>query len=150
MWIMLNSAFLSIVNKNCPPGALLVRARREGDIERTFGADLKVQRLTDADYLWHAVVPVEVIAARLVEELTTLNYGNFKSSVKDHELHDAYLGVWHVMARLQDPPPYSERHHPGFYTDSRIWEQPKDTGQPEKRVTGRAQPAGKPSKGRRP
>lgn len=36
MWICLNDAFLSIVAHRDKPGVLLVRARRPGDIERTF------------------------------------------------------------------------------------------------------------------
>ena len=36
MWLCLNNAFLSIVDKDCAPDELLVRARRDGDIERVF------------------------------------------------------------------------------------------------------------------
>ena len=36
MWIMTNNSYLSIVSKDCGPAALLVRARRAGDIEKVF------------------------------------------------------------------------------------------------------------------
>jgi hypothetical protein len=39
----------------------------------------------------------------------SISYGNFKDSVRDRALHDAYLTCWHAMARTQDPPPYSGR-----------------------------------------
>ena len=32
---------------------------------------------------------------------------NFKSSVSDNRLHDAFAGFWSIMARLQPIPPYS-------------------------------------------
>ena len=36
MWIMHSDCFLSIVSKGCGPTELLVRARRNGDIEKVF------------------------------------------------------------------------------------------------------------------
>ena len=36
MWIMHSDCFLSIVSKDCGPTELLVRARRNGDIEKVF------------------------------------------------------------------------------------------------------------------
>lgn len=58
MWICLNDAFLSIVRKDCGPNELLVRARREGDIERVFPR-VKVEVTPLADYLYRAVPPKE-------------------------------------------------------------------------------------------
>jgi hypothetical protein len=110
MWLCLRDAFLSVVSKDCPKGSLLVRARRAGDIERLF-PNAKIVRDTTADYLFRAAVPIEEIAAALVNELQNVNYGNFKSSVRDGELHSAYLDVWNAMARIQHPGPYSERRH---------------------------------------
>ena len=46
MWIMMSDCFLSIVRKDCSPGQLLVRARREGDIEKVFGRPIEVERET--------------------------------------------------------------------------------------------------------
>jgi hypothetical protein len=108
-WIMLNDAFISIVKKDCPPGALLCRARREGDLEKVFGAGVKVVRDEAADYLFRAVIPVETIAAAIIERLSSIDYGNYKSSVKDPAFHRALMNVWDAMAALQSPPPYSAR-----------------------------------------
>jgi hypothetical protein len=108
MWIMLSDAFISIVNKDCKPGELLVRARRPGDIERVFmHREIKVTRSTDSDYLYRAVVKVEDIELAMGREIDSVDYSNFKDSVEDHGLHMAYLRVWSAMAALQDPPPYS-------------------------------------------
>ena len=42
-------------------------------------------------------------------EVMSISYGNFKDSVRDEALHDAYLTCWQALARTQDPPPYSGR-----------------------------------------
>jgi hypothetical protein len=107
MWIMLNDAFFSIVNKDCPPGHLLVRARRPGDIERVFGRRVKVTVLDFADYLYRAVVPKAELAEVLERELGRVDYSNFKDSVQDKPLHDAYMRVWTAMAGTQPTAPYS-------------------------------------------
>jgi hypothetical protein len=87
----------------------LVRARREGDIERVFGRHVEVERDTTADYLFRARVSGEEVAEVIRREVLSISYGNFKNSVRDRTLHDAYMRVWTAMAATQDPPPYSER-----------------------------------------
>lgn len=100
MWLCLNDAFLSIVNKDSARGELLVRARRKGDIERIFpGA--KVTKTPKADYLFRASIPTEKIIAALEGEVRRIVYSNFKDSVKDDELHRAYNRVWNAMMPLQ-------------------------------------------------
>lgn len=108
MWIMMNDAFLSIVKKDCPPECLLVRARRPGDIERVFGRRVRVTRAEDADYLFRAVVPRADVEEAMDREIGRIDYDNFKSSVVNKELHDAYMGVWTNMSRVQNPRPYSQ------------------------------------------
>ena len=110
MWIMLNDAFFSIVNKDCPPGQLLVRARRPQDIEKVFGRSVRVERDTDADYLFRARIAKSDIAEVFEREVNRIDYGNFKDSVMSKDLHDAYMRVWTAMAGVQDPPPYSTRN----------------------------------------
>jgi len=109
MWIMGSDFFLSIVRKDCAPGQLLVRARREGDIERIFGSHVEVERDTTADYLFRARIPGEEVAEAMRREVLGISYGNFKNSVRDRDLHGTYLECWHVLADLQNPPPYSGR-----------------------------------------
>ena len=107
MWLCLNNAFLSIVKKDCPPGSLLVRARRPGDIERVFGTKVEVTRSTDSDYLLRSIVPIEEVELALQRAVKQIDYGNFKDSVADHALHLAYMKVWTAMSELQHPRPYS-------------------------------------------
>ena len=55
MWIMLNNAFLSIVENRNNKDELLVRARIEGDIERVFPEANSFQD-EQADYKYRAFV----------------------------------------------------------------------------------------------
>lgn len=105
MWICLSDSFLSIVAKDCPADCLLVRARRPGDIERVF-PDAKVTQQLGTDYQFRAIIPREQVADAMVAMAMTIDYSNFKNSVKDRRLHDAYASFWHQHARLQPRPPY--------------------------------------------
>jgi hypothetical protein len=100
MWIFLNNAFLSVVHKDAPAGALLVRGRIQGDIERVFPEAL-VTTSPDNDYRYRAVVARETVAKALAAAVDNLDYANFKSSVAERDRHDAYLEVWSVMHRWQ-------------------------------------------------
>ena len=110
MWIMLNDAFLSVVKKDCKDDELLVRARRPGDIEKIFGREVTVMRSLDSDYLFRSVIKRDVVTRAIQNEVLRIDYGNFKNSVEDTELHDAYLRVWTAMANLQTPRPYSQAY----------------------------------------
>jgi len=100
MWIFLNDAFLSIVDKGGDGMTLLVRARREGDIERVF-PDATVQTTPRNDYRYRARIQREAVANAISEAVQSINYGNFKGSVMERARHDAYMDVWEVMNRYQ-------------------------------------------------
>lgn len=110
MWLCLSDAFLSIVQKDCKPSELLVRARRKGDIERVFGKRVRVTEYDKSDYRFRAVLPKGDVVAAMTREIARVNYPNFKNTVKDDDLHDAYMRVWSAMADVQDPPPYAGLH----------------------------------------
>lgn len=105
MWICLNKAFLSVVDKSTVADCLVVRARVAGHIESVF-PDAKVETTPGVDYLFRADIPRKEVAAALSREVMGINYPNFKDSVTDRPLHDAYMRVWHVIANLQRIPPY--------------------------------------------
>ena len=102
MWIFLSDAFLSVVaDKDDPSGPrLLVRARREGDIERVF-PEADVTTTPAADYRFRAWLPRERVAAVLRQQVEALAYANFKSTIHDRDYHDAALDVWNVMDTYQ-------------------------------------------------
>lgn len=105
MWICLNNAFFSIVEPKAGSDELLVRARRQGDIERVF-PNHQVERTVGRDYLFRAFIKRETVAAIIAEQVMGINYNNFKNSVRDGKLHSAYGRFWHVMADLQPVAPY--------------------------------------------
>lgn len=113
MWIMLNDAFFSIVKKDCARDELLVRARRPGDIEKVFPeAKGRVVENRRSDYAYRAVVKTHVVKTAIDGEINRINYDNFKDTVGDDALHDAYMAVWLAMSKLQPTAPYS-----GFLLD---------------------------------
>ena len=101
MWICLNDAFLSIVVDRTHPGYLLVRARRQGEIEKVF-PDAIVLRNVGSDYRYRALIPRSQVALLLMERLEAIDYGNFKNSVLDVDLHDAYYQIWRTMVRYHE------------------------------------------------
>ncbi|WP_295581409.1 hypothetical protein [uncultured Lamprocystis sp.] len=100
MWVFLSDAFLSIVAHRDRPDDLLVRARIAGDLERVFPG-YPVEITPDADYRFRAVIPRTQVAQALADQATTIDYRNFKGSVRDSDRHDAYMQVWHVMRQAQ-------------------------------------------------
>lgn len=109
MWIMMKDAFFSVVDKECASDELLVRARRPGDIERYFPA-VAVRESFGTDYRYRACVKRFEITRVLAEQIDDYSASNFKSSVRDRKLHDAYVSVWHVMEKLQPGGAYAKEH----------------------------------------
>ena len=106
MWFCLNDAFFSIVRKpDLPAGHVLVRARRPGDIEGRW-PEASVQRTPGRDYLFRAIIPEGRVASVVAESILAIDYGNFKDSVGDRKLHDAYFRIWEAMGRVQRPGRY--------------------------------------------
>ena len=106
MWLCFSDSFLSIVDKDCAPDELLVRARRDGDIERVFpGAEVEVT--LGNDYRCRARIKRTDVAAAIAQRVMNIDYSNFKGSTKDRPLHDAYMGVWSAIGKLQPGGPYS-------------------------------------------
>lgn len=106
MWLCLNNAFLSIVQPYSNSTQLLVRARREGDIETVFPT-AKVKRTPGRDYLWRAEIDRNLVGQVVAQHVAGIDYPNFKDSVDDRPLHDAYARFWGIMANLQEIRPYS-------------------------------------------
>lgn len=116
MWICLNDAFFSAVNKDCKPDEVMIRARREGDLEKVFNDEvllsqgfkaISVTRYTKSDYLFRAPVKRDHLKAALAAEVDRIVYSNFKASTRDHDLHRCYNRMWQAHADMQALPPYS-------------------------------------------
>ena len=105
MWVFLNDAMLSIVQKPADKaGTLTVRGRIKGDIEKVF-PDATVTEGAGTDYRFRATVPRDQVAKAMHDQVMAVDYSNFKSTVKDRGRHDAYLMVWDAMYRYQQKQP---------------------------------------------
>lgn len=101
-WIMFNDAFISVVAPT--PGSVAdregkvcVRARLKGHLETVFGDDIVVEEGGGSDYRFRTLIPRDQAALAIGSRILAIDYGNFKDSVKDKLLHDAYFRVWGVM-----------------------------------------------------
>lgn len=102
MRIFLSGSFLSIVDKGDKSGeTVLVRARHKGDIENVFPSALVVEG-GGTDYQYRARVDREEVALRMADQIRGIKYPNFKSTVKEHDRHDAYMRVWSAMYDYQE------------------------------------------------
>jgi len=114
MWLASNRGWYSVVaydpNKDRTgrklqgkPPYVLVRARVKKHLThvKAMMPSAKIETDDRADYKFRMVVPVAVWKKFLHTEVDRIDYTNFKNSVVDKELHDAYMGVWGVMYRLQ-------------------------------------------------
>lgn len=106
MWLFASDAFLSVVQDPSDQDILIVRARREGDIDTLF-PNADVVRRPERDYLFRAFISREDVAAVVADYVMGLDYTNFKDSVRANDYHGACNRVWDVMADLQETPPYS-------------------------------------------
>jgi hypothetical protein len=101
MWIFAREGFCSIVQDMFDPSMLLVRSRIEGDLEKLF-PDAEVVEAAGSDYRFRAYLPRETVAAAIGKMVLSVDYGNFKASVRDNRRSPFYARVWATMAELQD------------------------------------------------
>lgn len=100
MWICTNKSFLSVVVDRDNDANLLVRARVDGHIENVF-PDASVFTMDDADYKYRALISRSEVQRAMTVQISKIGYDNFKDSVGNRQLHDAYLKIWSVMYALQ-------------------------------------------------
>ena len=83
MWIHTEKGFLSIVEDRNNPSLLLCRARYEGDIERIFGEDAKVEENAGTDYRYRSYLPREQVSAAIHKITNDISYPNFKDRMDE-------------------------------------------------------------------
>ncbi len=102
MWVFQNKSFVSVVAHRTQKDRLLVRSRVEGDIQRAVPVAQVFEDL-NADYRYRAVVTRAQFKKAMNDAVDRIDYANFKGSIgikkkEDRDRHDAYMGVWSVMA----------------------------------------------------
>lgn len=104
MWVCLNNAFLSVVAVKEMPDMLLVRGRRYTDLQTLVSHD-KIQHTPNRDYPFRTIITRGELMLHLLEYVKSIEYTNFKDSVDNLDLHDAYMKVWSIMLDdYQDTP----------------------------------------------
>lgn len=103
MWIIMNDAFLSVVQNIYDEDELLVRARVEGDIERVF-PNAEVFADEGSDYKYRSYLNKREVAKVIEWGVLDIDYGNFKNSVpsSDSKRRIVYDRVWSDLLRLQE------------------------------------------------
>jgi hypothetical protein len=133
MWTCLNDAFVSVVaykpgaeprlEKHCDrrgKNLLLVRVRTQKHADHLIdrGLNATFMERPGHDYRFGTLVPKAAYATFMAEQVMGIDYGNFKGSVRDNPLHDAYMDVWTVMNRMQ-----ATRRH-SAYSFGSAWSEP--------------------------
>ena len=106
MWIILNNAFVSIVEHRADPGLLIVRGRFKGDVERFLnpmpaGLNVIEEVTPSADYRFRAVVERTDVAHALVRATHRVRYPNFKDSIVAKFRKALAMRVWSIFHAAQ-------------------------------------------------
>jgi hypothetical protein len=110
MWLVTTQGFYSAVAYRGKKRQLLIRARVRGDLENLDrqlpGVSSRITEEYPSDYAYRVRVSRKewkTILSKLTDEV---DYDNFKDAVKKKhgaERAHAYMGVWSVLHRLQEP-----------------------------------------------
>lgn len=100
MWICFNNAFVSAVAIKGEPGMLKVRARRRKHLKKLF-PDYRIVKTKNTDYRYRVFVDREEFADLVRDKVMRIEYGNFKDSVIDDELHNLYADFWRLHWQYQ-------------------------------------------------
>ena len=96
MWIAWNDAFLSIVVDKNNSDRLWVRARRRIDLENVVGRSAEILETPERDYRFRASLSRPQLKELVCDRIDRLDYGNFKDSVRNEDLHDLYAKMWEL------------------------------------------------------
>jgi hypothetical protein len=101
----MRDSFVSVVVDRERPSNLLVRARREGDVQNLltgFQPGLRVVQTDHADYRFRASVSRPVFERAFKAQAAAIDYSNFKDAVDEDDgyRHDVYSRVWGAALSL--------------------------------------------------
>jgi hypothetical protein len=106
MWIITNTAFVSIVEHRDDARKLIVRGRFKGDVERFLnplpsGLGVIEEVTPNADYRFRAVVQREDVAHAMLRGVSKITYPNFKDSIKAAFRKSIAMRVWSLFHAAQ-------------------------------------------------
>ena len=107
MWLFTETGFLSAVAHFEDPEVLVVRAREETSLRRlSVAAETAIVATPANDYPFRIHVGRDVFAEWLLEQVSSLNYTNYKSHMvqtRGHEFTEALHAVWAAMHAIESP-----------------------------------------------
>ena len=103
MWVCLNTGFVSIVEHPLHSDLVMVRGRRKEDVEALVKDEYFIEQTDTRDYRFRAICPKVKVARMVSEAVESIDYGNFKDSVDDDNLHKFYAEVWSSGIHNLDP-----------------------------------------------
>lgn len=98
---MTNVGFVSAVQYKENKDLIVVRARAPGHLTDIFGPLTEEICSPDRDYSWRTILTRKEFEEGILNSIKKIDYTNFKNSVQDEDLHDAYLDVWTDMFMYQ-------------------------------------------------
>jgi hypothetical protein len=110
MWIVTTTGFYSVVEKpwDKEDGTLTVRARAREDLEALRAKGLpelgEVKEDGDADYRFRAQATKAAVARAFYDQITAINYDNFKSAVGKRQgakREAIYHDAWASLRQIQ-------------------------------------------------
>jgi hypothetical protein len=118
MWIVTNKSFLSVVEEKSDKTKFVVRARIKGDIEAFFeDPSMKVIETNNSDYRFRVFVDKSFFKMKIMKEINSIDYDNFKDSVKSAERKTWYTRIWSVMFDVQESLYGAQKWWEQYYND---------------------------------
>lgn len=107
MWVFIPGGFVSIVKHRQRSGRVLVRARREADLEAFFDGHFMppFAATPDADYPFRVDADQTEVAQLVAAHVQAIDYDNFKAAPGNEDRQLALIKVWMAMRELQEPQP---------------------------------------------
>ena len=102
MWIVTNKSFMSVVQDKKNQNLFVVRARINGDLEEFLGPNAIVLETDDSDYRFRSFVHKDIFAKKMTEHINSIDYTNFKDSIKDLDRKTWYTKIWSIMFDVQE------------------------------------------------
>ena len=103
MWVCLNTGFVSIVEHPMHSDLVMVRGRRKEDVAALVKDEYFIEQTDARDYRFRAIAPKAKVARMVSDAVESIDYGNFKDSVEDDNLHKFYAEVWSSGIHNLDP-----------------------------------------------
>jgi hypothetical protein len=93
VWFCFNNSFISVVQDQQDKDVLLVRGRQREHLKVLFPEYNPVETPTN-DYRWRIFIPKRDFQEFISRKVSEIDYGNFKASTLDPDLHEMYSSWW--------------------------------------------------------